>query len=124
MTYDTFGAWYEFYELQGPEELLAAIDQEPLPRRVALICEDRGVPAVELVMLLADVVNMVYDDLFGAVNLQHRWNGCAGLRPSRHVPAYRCPVCSASQFPASRRRTGTGGGRVTVAQVAHWRGRP
>jgi hypothetical protein len=124
VTYETLGAWYEFYELQEPEELLAAIDEEPLPRRAALICEDQGIPAVELAMLLADVVNMVYDELFGAVNLQHSLERLRRVEALAARSGISLPSAQLFSIPGLMAQDGHGWGRVTAAQVANWRGRP
>jgi hypothetical protein len=123
VTSKTFGAWYEFYEVQGPEVLLAAIDDEGLPRRVALICEDQGVPATDLAMLLADVVNLVYDDLFGAVNLQHSLERLRRVEAVAARSYIELPSAKRFSVPGLKKRDGHGMGReVTAGQIATWRG--
>jgi hypothetical protein len=125
VTSETFGAWYEFYEVQGPEVLLAAIDDESLPLRVALICEDRGVPATDLAMLLADVVNLVYDDLFGAVNLQHSLERLHRVEVVAARSYIELPSAERFSVPGLNKQDGHGMGReVTAAQIATWRGQP
>jgi hypothetical protein len=124
MTYKTVDAWHEFYEVQGPEELLAAIDEEPLPRRVALICKKQGVPAAELAMLLADVVNMVYDELYGAVNLEHSLERLRRVEAVAARSGISLPSAERFSIPGLMAQDGHGWGHVTADQVASWRGRP
>ena len=123
VTNETFGAWYDFYEVQGPDDLLAAIDEEPLPRRVAFICEKRGVPAEELAMLLADVVNMVYDELFGAVNLDHSLERLRRVEAVAARSGISLPSAERFSVPGLMAQDRHGWGQATVDQVASWRGR-
>ena len=103
VTPDSFRAWYDFHS----EELQAAEAGEPLPPRAALACQQRGAPAADLAAMLADVVNIVYDSLFGALDLTCPWPSYATLRMSPPVRASASRPRGAS--PASGHRTSTGG---------------
>lgn len=123
VTAETFGAWYEFHEVQYPEVLLAAINDEPLPRPVTLICGDQGVPVTDLAMLLADVVNLVYDDLFGAVNLQTSLERLRRVEAVAARSGIALPSAERFSVPGLTAQDGHGMGReVPAAQIASWRG--
>jgi hypothetical protein len=116
VTPDTFGAWHDF----DSEALQAAEAKESLPPRVALACEQRGAPAGDLAVMLADVVKIVYDSLFGALDLTL---SMARLRSIEDV-ASRTGI----SLPAAGRFFGLWaqdkhgwGFPVSAMQVADWR---
>jgi hypothetical protein len=65
VTPDTFMDWYDF----RPEAQLAAEREDAVQPPAASACRRRGASAQDLATLLADVVNIVYDSLFGAPDL-------------------------------------------------------
>jgi hypothetical protein len=113
---DTFMRWYDF----DSDELQAAEAETPLPQRVALACDERSASAEDLAALLANVVNIVYDSLFGALDLRL---SLARLRTIEVVAAR-----SGVRLPAGQRFTGLAaqdrggwGHPVSALQVASWR---
>jgi hypothetical protein len=65
VTAETFQAWYDF----KPEALLAAESEEPVPAPAAAACRQYGAAAQDLATMLGAVVNIVYESLFGALDL-------------------------------------------------------
>jgi hypothetical protein len=116
---DTFRAWYDF----DSDALEAAEAEESLPTRIALACQERAAPAADLAALLADVVNIVYDSLFGALDLSL---SLARLRNIEVVAArsgIRLPA--APRFSSLRAEDKHGWGvPVSAMQVADWRRQP
>jgi len=116
VTPDTFGAWYDF----DSEALQAAEAQEPLPPHVAVACQQRGACAADLAVMLADIVNIVYDSLFGALDLTL---SMARLRSIEDVACRTgLSLPAARRFSSFQARDMHGWGfPVSATQVADWR---
>lgn len=119
VTPETFPAWYDF----DSEALRAAEAGNTLPSPVALVCQERGAPAADLAAMLTDVVNIVYESLFGALDL------ALSLGRLRHIEAVAAR--SGIMLPNSRRFSGFKaqdrhgwGHPVTATQVTIWRTEP
>jgi hypothetical protein len=116
VTPDSFGAWYDF----DSEALQAAEAGGPLAPQVALACQQRGAPAADLAVMLADVVNIVYDSLFGALDLT------LSLARLRNIEDVACrtgiSLPAAGRFSRFRAQDKHGWGfPVSAVQVADWR---
>lgn len=116
---DTFRPWFDFHS----DELQAAEAEEPLPRRIALACQERGASAEDLAALLANIVNIVYDSLFSALDLDL---SLARLRNIEVVAARSGVRLPAAQRFASLKAEDMHGWGIPVSamQVADWRGEP
>ena len=116
VTPDTFRAWYDF----DSEELRAA-EAGALPSpQIVLACQERGAPVDELAALLAEVVSIVYDSLFGPLDLEL---SLARLRNIEAVAARSGIALPAPQrFSGLRAQDMHGWGfPVTDMQVTAWR---
>jgi hypothetical protein len=65
VTPEIFQGWYDWQ----PPALLAAEADEPVPSSAAAECSRHGASPDDLATMLADVVNIVYDSPFGALDL-------------------------------------------------------
>lgn len=116
---NTFRPWFDFHS----DELQAAEAEEPLPRRIALACLERGAPSEDLAALLANIVNIVYESLFGALDLDL---SLARLRNIEVVAARSGLRLPAAQRFASLKAEDMHGWGIPVSamQVADWRREP
>ena len=112
VTPDTFLPWFDFHS----DELQAAEAEEPLPWRIALACQERAAPADDLAALLAHIVNIVYESLFCALDLDL---SLAAARSGVRLPP-------GQRFASLKARDHMHGWGIPVSatQVADWRREP
>jgi hypothetical protein len=115
---ETFKAWYEFQSAA----LRAAEAGEPVPSVAAAACRRQGASAHDLASMLADVVSVVYDSLFGALDLRLSLVNLARLAEISGKSGVHLPDASQlSQFPAPERHGW--GNPVSAADITALRSR-
>jgi hypothetical protein len=116
VTSETFGVWYDF----DSAELQAAEGGEPLRSPAALACQERGAPAADLADMLADVVSIVYDSLFGALDLALSLDRLRNVEAAAARSGIGLP--DPERFSSFKAQDKHGWGYpVAAAQVAAWR---
>lgn len=118
VTPETFQDWHDF----EPEALIAAETEEALLPSAAAACRRHGARAEDLATMLADVISIVYDSLFGALDLSL---SMARLREIAAVAARSgIAIPDASRFGHLPAREFHGWGNpVSAAQLAGLRSR-
>jgi hypothetical protein len=119
VTPDTFRSWFDFYS----DELQAAEAEGPLPRRVALACQEHAASAEDLAAMLANVVNIVYDSLFGALDLSLSLGRLRTIEVVAARSGVRFPAAQRFSSPKAEVRHGWGD-PVSAMKVADWRREP
>ena len=120
VTPDTFLPWFDFHS----DELQAAEAEEPLPWRIALACQERAAPADDLAALLAHIVNIVYESLFCALDLDLSLARLHTIEVVAARSGVRLPPGQRFASLKARDHMHGCGIPVSATQVADWRREP
>ncbi|MGH3375647.1 MAG: hypothetical protein ACRDP6_12980 [Actinoallomurus sp.] len=115
ITPDTFTQWHD-----GAPVLVETALGDEMPSYLVQQCLDRAaIPVADLRHILESTTEIVYCNLFGAVDDQATMNY---LRQVEHIMRkYSLPIPPASLFSNSLFSEGHGWGRPTVTQTDAWR---